>query len=707
MRKGKQNGMDFQEAVNMYRADPTAGTLRRAASLLREEMTTAEKLRLLQGRAMGVTAKNFLTKGRYYNGEAYPAGGCKRLGVPPVLFTDGPRGIVMRHGTCFPVPMLRGASFDDELEYRIGLAMADEAVAGGANLFAGICINLLRQPMWGRAQETYGEDPYLLGRMGAALTRAMQESGVIACPKHYALNSIEDLRFSVNAVCDDAALYDVYLPHFKKCIDAGAMSIMGAYNRVNGTYCCENERLLTDILRGEWGFEGFTLSDFVFGIYDGPRSLAAGMDVEMPYLFRYALLGAALRKGKITMAQVDRAAERVLRALIATLPRQKEAPQNVILSPAHIALAREAAVRGTVLLQNRDGVLPLPENAKIAVVGRYADTKNVGDHGSSQVYSPYTVTPYEGLQKRLGKENAVCYNGCRVKKAVAAAKDCDYIVACVGSDWLQEGEFLVNMGDIKKKPRGSGGDRADLRLPPEDVALIRALAKTGKKLIVNVMGGSAFVIREWSGLADAILMSFYSGMEGGNALADILSGDENPGGRLPFTIAEKEADYPSFLHVGSENKDIRYGYYHGYTLFDKTKKPVQFPFGFGLSYTAFSLSDPKTEKTGSGVTVAVTVRNTGDRPGDAVVQVYASSRGAKYDRPVRLLKGFCRVRLAAGETKTVAVPVDAEDLRFWSEEQKSFVRDPVYAFSVTENGRDLLPAGSIAFGDNGHEGKGP
>ena len=694
----KANGMDFQEAVRMYRADPTTGTLRRAAALLRAEMTVREKLWTLKGHAMGVTAKNTLTRGRYYNGEAYPAGGCKRLGIPPVLFTDGPRGVVMRHGTCFPVPMLRGAGFDDELEYRIGLAMADEAVAGGANLFAGICINLLRNPMWGRAQETYGEDPFLLGKMGAALTKAMQENGVIACPKHYALNSIEDLRFSVNALCDDAALYDVYLPHFKKCIEAGAMSIMGAYNRVNGEYCCENRRLLTDILRDEWGFEGFTLSDFFFGIYDGPRSLKAGLDVEMPYLFRYALLGAALHRGKVTEAQVDTAVERVLRALIATAPKQKDVPQSVILSPEHIALAREAAVKGTVLLQN-DGVLPLPDGARIAVAGRYADTKNVGDHGSSQVYSPYTVTPYAGLKARFGENNVVCYNGCDPKKAVKAAKNSDYVVVCVGSDWLQEGEFLVNMGDIKKKPKGSGGDRADLRLPPEDAALIRALAKTGKKLIVNVMGGSAFVIREWSDLADAILMSFYSGMEGGNALADILSGDENPGGRLPFTVAEKEADYPSFLHVGSENKDIRYGYYHGYTLFDKKNTPVQFPFGYGLSYTTFALSDAKAEKTADGAAVSLRVTNTGDRAGDTVIQVYASSLGAKYDRPVKLLKGFCRATLAAGETREITVPVSAEDLRFWSTERKTFVLDPAYAFSVTENGREFLPAGTVCFAE--------
>ena len=694
--KTKENGIDFQEAVRMYQADPTVGTLRRAAALLRAEMTVREKLWTLKGHALTTTAKNTLTKGRYYNGEAYAAGGCHRLGVPPVLFTDGPRGIVMRHGTCFPVPMLRGASFDDELEYRIGLAMADEAVAGGANLFAGICINLLRNPMWGRAQETYGEDPFLLGKMGAALTRAMQENGVIACPKHYALNSIEDLRFSVNALCDDPALYDVYLPHFKKCIDAGAMSVMGAYNRVNDEYCCENKQLLTDILRDEWGFEGFVLSDFFFGIHNGPRALAAGLDVEMPYILRYALLGAALRKGRISTAQVDTAVERVLRALIATVPKQRNVPQSVILSPEHIALAREAAVKGTVLLQN-NGALPLPDGAKIAVVGRYADTKNAGDHGSSQVYSPYTVTPFAGLRDRFGADNVVCYNGCNTKKAVKATANSDYVVACVGSDWLQEGEFLVNMGDIKKKPKGSGGDRADLRLPPEDVALIRALAGTGRTLIVNVMGGSAFVMREWSDTADAILMSFYSGMEGGNALSAVLSGDENPGGRLPFTIAEHEADYPSFLHVGSEEKNIRYGYYHGYTLFDKTKKPVQFPFGYGLSYTAFALSAAKAEQTAQGVRVTVTVANTGGRAGDTVIQVYASSVGAKYDRPVKLLKGFARVTLAAGETKEITVPVAAEDLRFYSTQDKCFVLDPAYAFSVTENGRNFLSAGTVRF----------
>ena len=691
--------MDFNEAVKQYNASPTPETLRRVADELMREMTLREKLRTLRGRAMGVTVKNTLTRGRYYNGEAYPAGGCKRLGIPAVRFTDGPRGIVMGHSTCFPVSMARGASFDVDLEARIGQAMAEEAIAGGANLYAGVCINLLRNPMWGRAQETYGEDPFLLGRMGAALTRVMQQNGVIACPKHYALNSIEDLRFSVNAVASDRTLYDVYLPHFKKCVDAGAMSIMAAYNRVNGAYCCENKRLLTDILHDEWKFEGFSLSDFVFGIYNGPKALNAGLDMEMPYTFRYASLGSALKKGEIAMETVNTAVTRVLKALISTVPKQPHYGKEAILSKAHIALAREAAARGTVLLKNKNGILPLPEEERIAVIGRYANEPNVGDHGSSRVYSPYVVTPYEGLRRRFGEKNVSLYNGCDPKKATETAKNCDFVVACVGSDWLQEGEFLVNMGDVKEKPKGSGGDRKDLRLPPEDVALIRALAETGQPLIVNVMGGSAYVMKEWSDLADGILMSFYAGLEGGNALADIISGDVNPAGRLPFTVAENEADYPFFLHVGSRQKDIIYDYHHGYTLFDKTGAPVQFPFGFGLSYTTFALLNVKAERTESGARVTAEIKNTGDRDGDTVLEIFAASVGADIDRPKKLLKGFARVPIPAGETAEITVDVAAEDLKFYDPDTKSFILDPAYTLLATMDGRTFAEAGTVDIKD--------
>lgn len=689
--------MNFEKALKLYSETPTKEKLHEVADLLLGEMTLSEKIRMLQGHAMGVTIKNFITKGRFYNGEAYPAGGCKRLGIPPVLFTDGPRGIVMDKCTCFPVSMLRGAAFDDELEYRIGEVMAKEASALDANLFAGVCINLLRNPMWGRAQETYGEDPFLLGKMGAALTRAMQDNGIIACPKHYALNSIEDLRFSANAIADERTLHEVYLPHFKKCIDAGAMSIMGAYNKVNGTYACENKELLTDILRDKWGFDGFALSDFFYGIYDGVRSLKAGMDVEMPYLFRYASLGISLKKGDITENDIDIAAARVLRALISTLPKYKKQDKSIILSQKHIALAREAATKGMVLLKNKNKVLPIPEGKRIAVVGRYANQRNIGDHGSSNVFSPYAVTPYEGMCNRFGKGNVSLYNGCTVTEAMKASADCEYIVVCVGSDWLQEGEFLVNLGNVKKKPKGSGGDRADLHIPQEDVKLIKGLSCLGKKLIVNIMGGSAYVIKDWLHCADGVLMSFYSGLEGGNALADILSGDVNPAGKLPFTIAQKADDYPPFLHLGAKNKDIEYGYYHGYTLFDKESKEPHFPFGFGLSYTDFQYKDADVTKDENKISVSLKVANTGDFDGDDIIQIYIGSDNKEADRPVKLLKGFKRISVKKGEIAEATVNIDIDDIKFYCPEKGEWVLDESYTVYLGADSRIVAKIGKVQF----------
>lgn len=689
--------MDFKTACEIYIKNPEKETLCEAAEKLLGEMTLNEKIRLMKGHAMGVTIKNVFTKGRYYNGEAYPAGGCKRLGIPPVLFTDGPRGIVMGKCTCFPVSMLRGAAFDDELEYEIGQVMAKEASSFGANLFAGVCINLLRNPKWGRAQETYGEDPYLLGRMGSALTRAMQENGIIACPKHYALNSIEDLRFSVDARADERTLRDVYLPHFKKCIDAGAMSIMGAYNKVNGTYACENKELLTDILRGEWDFQGFTLSDFVYGIYDSARSVKAGMDVEMPYTFRYSNLKSKIKKGELTEEDIDRSVLGILKALIKTVPLQKTYPKSVIMSPEHTSLSRKAAGKGTVLLKNKDNTLPIVSGRKIAVVGRYADKINVGDHGSSNVYSPYTVTPYEGIKKRFGENNVKVYNGCDPEKALKAAENCDYVVICVGSDYRQEGEFLVNLGNVKTKPDSSGGDRVSLSIPSEDEALIKALSNKGKKLIVNMMGGSAYVITAWEELSDSILFSFYSGLEGGNALADILSGDVNPGGKLPFTVAEKESDYPSFLRIEDKTREIDYGYYHGYTLFDKKNISPRFPFGFGLSYTDFDIFNFSVSRNDREIIVSADIKNTGKYDGDEVLQVYFSSENKEADRPVKLLKGFKRVSVRTGETVRVSVITDTEDLKFYNEASKRMELDGSYVIYAGNSSRDVKEIGRISF----------
>ncbi len=676
--------MNYSEAVSIYGQNPTKETLSDVTAKLCGEMTLKEKLRMLSGHAMGATVKNYLTMRRIYNATPYGAGGCERLGVPEVLFTDGPRGIVMGNSTCFPVSMLRGAAFDDELEYRVGEVLAKEALAGGANYFAGICINLLRNPLWGRAQETYGEDQFLLGRMGAALVKAMQDNGVIACPKHYALNSIEDLRFSVDAKADERTLFDVYLPHFKKCVDAGALSIMGAYNKVNGTYCCESAYLLKDVLRGKWGFDGFVISDFMFGVYDAARSIKAGLDIEMPYTFRYRGLAGLIKKGVITQDEIDGCVKNILGALIRVLPKGKAVSKDVIVCEEHTALSSEVALKGMTLLKN-NGILPLKANIKLAVVGRYAEKINVGDHGSSCVYSPYTVTPYEGLKEAFGENNVMLYGGNDTAKAVLAAKGCDAAVVCVGSDYRDEGEFLVNFGKIKKKPKGVGGDRACACIPEADAAMIKALHRSGVKVIVNLMGGSAYCIGDWDSEADAVLMTYYSGLEGGRALADILSGKVSPSGRLPFTMAENEKDYPPIVRIGDGKFEIEYGYYHGYALFEKKGLPVRYPFGFGLSYTAFSYSGLKVEKTDTALLVSLKVKNTGKRDADTVVQIYAGSEDKEKDRPIKLLKGFKRVPLTTGEIKEVTVEIPLPELAFYDERIGDYALDGAYTVYAGED----------------------
>jgi len=501
----------------------------------------------------------------------------------------------------------------------------------------------------------------------------------MACPKHFACNSIEDLRFSVDAQPGARTLREVYLPHFQKCVDAGALSMMGAYNKVNGQYCCENKELLTDILRGEMGFDGVVISDFFYAIYHAREALQAGCDVEMPYIVHYLFLPSLLRKGKISMADIDLAASRVISALLRSVPKLKPQNKNVILNKEHTALAREAAQKGMVLLKN-DGVLPFETPApRIAVLGRYADKKNWGDHGSSDVFSPYCVTPYQGIKSGFAQGNVACYNGCAPREALEAAKNSDILVACVGSDHKQEGEFLFNLGNRKTKPKNVGGDRANLRLPPEDIALVRALCATGKKVVVYVMGGSAYVLENLLEIGpNAILMGFYAGLEGGHALADILSGRVNPGGRLPFTIARREADYPPFLRVQDDAREIEYGYYHGYTLLDKQEKKARFPFGFGLSYTTFACEDFHVEATEEGVLASLTMRNTGARAGATVAQFYAGSTGARDDRPVKQLKGFKRVELGAGESIEVQELLLWDDLRFYDPETKQWSLDAGY-----------------------------
>ena len=681
--------MNYQQAVAAYRQNPTKEVLHAQVKALTDEMTLKEKIYMLSGHLTTQFQIDMIQTGRNYNVHALPAGGCKRLGVPPVLFTDGPRGVVMLNSTCFPSAVARASTFDTDVEYRVGKVIADEAIAQGANLFAGVCINAARNPRWGRTQESYGEDPFLLGEMGKALTVAVQEEGMIACVKHFALNSMEDLRFYIDVHIDDRALHEIYLPHFKKCVDAGAQCIMSAYNRYEEYHCGENKKLLTDILRREWGFDGFVMSDFVWGTYNCEHSLRAGLDCEMMFTMKYTEgnVKKCLNKGLLNIEHIDRAAQNILKALIRQQPNIKPRDLSVVASEHNRAVAREAAEKGMVLLEN-NGILPLSTDSALVVCGNYADVVNTGDHGSSRVWDKKIITPYQGLKAAF--PNTVLAGARDGKKApitvpnsVAFEAKGDVAIVCAGFDYKTEGEYFVNTNyKLTEKPHNGGGDRLTLRLSSEEVELIKGLKKAGKKVVVCLFSGSAVLIDEWKEYADAVIMHYYGGCEGGTALANLLSGKVNFSGKLPFTVAQQESDYPAFKYIGQHPYTIDYGYYHGYAKLDKEGKTAAYPFGYGLSYTTFDVSGAKVSEGDDGLTVTATVKNTGKTAGAEVIQVYVGSKGASNgdDRPVKQLKGFKRVELQPGEEKTVEISVSKEEMKFWT--PSGWILDDAYAVYV-------------------------
>ena len=682
-----------------------------------KKMTLREKIWLLNGKWDPVM--NMIRYRTPYNPVPIPTQGLAGLRIPPLKFSDGPRGVVMGRSTCFPVSMARGASFDRELEARIGDVIGKETRAQGANLFAGVCLNLLRHPAWGRAQETYGEDPYHVGEMGKALLESVQNHNVMACAKHYALNNIENSRFFVNVKVDRRALHEVYLPQFKKAVDAGAACLMGSYNRVEGEQACESKLLLTEILRDEWGFEGFTISDFIFGVRDGIKAITAGLDVEMPMPLQYKQnLLYAVREGRLPESVVDRAVLRLIKTqlVFSKCPDPIAYPKKLVAHPDHRALAREAAEKSMVLIKNQANLLPFPKNVrKILVLGRLAAQGNTGDHGSSRVNPAYVITPLQGLKSYLGKQVEILH---RVESQLAEARqlaaqvDCVVIVA--GYDFNDEGEFVTagtpteflntiaggyhNLGQGLKamllkwstqimskqisKANGSpvGGDRASLSLKPEQIQMIQDIARINPNTVVALVCGSMVMLDEWADQVPAILYSWYAGMEGGHALARILFGDVNPSGKLPFSIPTDVQHLPYF---SSTDPEITYDLYHGYTLLDKNNHQPAYPFGFGLGYTSFQFQNGAIQRLEQTLEVSVLVTNTGERDGEEVVQVYAGMDYSRIERQKKLLKGFKKVFIRAGETISVNILISLDDLRYYNQAAKRWILERgTYTFMV-------------------------
>ncbi len=664
-------------------------------------MTPDEKLWCLDGDAPFWAGLVYLSKQGYHK-SPFRAARVERLGLPGFAFSDGPRGVVVDQATCFPVSMARGATWDLDLEERIGEAIGSELRAVGATLYGGVCVNVLRHPAWGRAQETYGEDPHHVGEMGAALTRGVQRHAM-ACVKHFACNSMENSRFSVDITVDEVALHEVYLPHFKRIIDEGVAVVMSAYNSVNGEWCGDNRPLLTEVLRDEWGFTGFVISDWIFGLRDAAKSLHAGLDVEMPYrMIRAGNLQAALEAGDASWTDVDQAVARIVatRQRFDDILAGPDPGRQVLASPAHRALAREAAAKSVVLLRNEpvagSPVLPLTLGAgsSLAVLGRLATAVNLGDGGSSDVWAPEVVTVVDGLRNGLPDVVVTVDDSADPERAAALAASADVAVVVVGYTRLDEGEFigefsggaLTNLfpGDddpalverftaeiateqtIQPPDHVSvhtggvgfdvGGDRVSLRLHDDDVALIGAVAAANAHTVVVLVAGSAVVISEWDDQVPAVVQAWYSGMEGGHGLADVLTGASPASGRLPFSVPSDESDLPDFT---IEATAFTYDAWHGYWHLARNGATPAYPFGFGLSYTDFVLEAAEAEVHEDTVQVRASLRNSGARPGADVVQVYGRRRDPS--RPERLI-GFQRVEIEAGEAVFVTLDLPTSTL---------------------------------------------
>jgi beta-glucosidase len=643
------------------------------------QMTLQEKVEQMHG-SPGVTIP-------------WPTPDNERLGIPGLHMVDGARGLSAGTGfaTAFPVGMARGATWDPTLEAEVGSAIGTEVRARGGTVLLAPVTTVVRHPRWGRSQETYGEDPLHIGSMGVGFVRGVQ-GHVIASAKHYALNSIEDTRFTVDVSVDERTLREIYLPHFRRVVQEGNVgSIMSAYNLVNGQYCAENNHLLRGILKGDWGFRGFVESDWFAGTVSTVASALNGLDIEMPHpVFYGPALVAAVEAGDVPEAVINEAVRRILRAKLCFRLDTDPPVLNPALveSPEHLALALEVAQKSIVLLKNDGSVLPLDRAtiSSLAVVGPLADVVNLGDTGSSVVVSSDSVTALEGILSRAGSvavNHVTDPNSVAGQTALAAA---DAVVLVVGFTAADEGEGLV-----------AAGDRDTYALWPEQERLIADVAALNDTTIVVLEGGSAIGVESWIDDIEALLMAWYPGLQGGNAIADVLFGDVNPSARLPLVWARTENDLPPFTNNQNE---VTYDYYHGYRLLDRDAVDPRFPFGFGLSYTNYEYTNlvvtDQTLGPNDTLRVSFDVTNTGAVAGDEVAQLYVSYEGSGVDRPVRDLKGFARVHLEPAETQTVLLDIPVQELAYYDVDAGDWQVEPItYGVHVGASSRDLTLSSSF------------
>lgn len=634
-----------------------------------------------------------------------------RLGIPVLIHTEGHHGVTTVPSTLYPTAFALAGSFDADLASRVYAAIAEEARAMNIrHLLSPPVPNLVRDPRWGRTEETYGEDVFLSSRMAVAAARPFSDRGIITSTKHFVANYGDGGRDSAAVNFSERELREYWLAPFEAAVVVGgSLGLMPAYNSVNGTPMHANGFLLNDILRGEWGFKGIVTSDYgdhgkgltyLHRLTPNPvegaaRAVKSGVDVALPN--GMADLPEAVRTGALSKEDLDRAVARVLRVkfLIGIFDEPYADPAvaaKVVRSPGHVALALEAARKSIVLLKNENNTLPLSKSARIGVAGPAAATFFAGGYGRYTL--PTDVTPWKGMQERAGKDAKLSLFDGQADLA-SWAKDQDVIVffaTIVEGEGFDRASLELPVFTGEKKPKAVESEHTILVeqagrafTPGDQQAMILQLAATGKPVVVVLVTGAPVTMQKWISHAAAVVQMGYLGEQGGLAIADVLFGDENPGGRLPMTFPRSVNQVPLTY---SEAPSGRSGRYH-----DDDAKPL-FPFGFGLSYTSFKLANLKVNSSvtpdGAGeVGVTVDVTNTGSRRGDEVVQAYLRDDVASVVLPDRRLKALQRVTLEPGETKTVRLVIPAAELRIWNDKMERVIEPGQFTIKVGPNSADL------------------
>ena len=629
-------------------------------------------------------------------------------GLPNYTITDGPHGLRKAQNTesmdveenvpatCFPPAAGMACSWNPELVERVGEAMGEECIQEQVAVILGPGVNIKRNPLGGRCFEYWSEDPYLAGHTAVGIVKGVQSKGVGTSLKHFAANNQETDRLRISATISPRALREIYLPAFEYIVKtAQPWTVMCSYNKINGVFSSQNRWLLTDVLRGEWGFKGIVMSDWG-AVSDRVAALNAGLNLEMPPSNTDDQIVAAAKDGRIPAAQLDEMAQGMIDLVAKARPAMSQDGYRYDVD-AHNEIARRAAVESMVLLKNEDAVLPVAKDARIAVIGEFARTPRYQGAGSSLI-NPTKLTSFlDALEERgIAADFApgftlddAAQDPALTEQAVTAAKQADVVLLFLGLPASYESE---------------GFDRTTLDIPAKQVEVLEAVAAANPNVAVVLSNGSV-VSLPWRGRAKAILETWLLGQAGGAALADVIFGDETPSGKLAQTIIDDVNDDPSAMNWPGEEGHVDYGegVFVGYRYYDTFRKPVTYPFGYGLSYATFDVHDVTVAKTGPRTAeVTVTVTNASDIAGAETVQVYVAPPKAKVARPVHELKGFAKVALEPGESKSVTIALDDRAFAYWSERFNDWhVEGGTYAVEVGVSSRDIVSRLDVEIDDDG------